>query len=261
MKITPHYFVWKLANLYGYLLGWPLFVSLNHLLATLALHGLGYDNADHTGEDRFITKEIAQADIRVALDVGANIGSYSAKLATCLSHATIYAFEPARASFSALKQTASRFAEIIVPINAAVSDYDGTATLFSHKPLSETATLEKTILGTPALSESVAVRTIDSVVAEYNLTRVDFIKIDTEGFEREVLRGAQETLRTLKPSYIQFEFNIMHLYRHVTLLELTELLPGYDFYRLLPHGEIRIDPKRYTSNVFMFSNIVAKRRS
>jgi hypothetical protein len=41
--------------------------------------------------------------------------------------------------------------------------------------------------------------TLDSFVKEYDVERVDFIKIDTEDSEREILKGAKETIRKFKP--------------------------------------------------------------
>jgi len=46
------------------------------------------------------------------------------------------------------------------------------------------------------------VRTLDDVVREYHVPRLDVIKIDTDGYEWEVLQGARETLRQFRPSVI-----------------------------------------------------------
>lgn len=69
----------------------------------------------------------------------------------------------------------------------------------------------------------------------------------------------QETLRLLKPKFIQFEFNLIQLHRGYTIYTLAQLLKGYTFYRLLPHGWVRIDPASFVANIFMFQNIVAVR--
>jgi len=68
-------------------------------------------------------------------------------------------------------------------------------------------------------------------------------------------------MKGLSPKHIQFEFNINHLYRNVTILELSQLLPDYEFYRLIPNGWIKINPAKYLNNIFMFSNYVAVRKS
>lgn len=259
--MLKHY-SWVCMNWYGWLFGWPVLAPFHSFLLYLSVHGLGYDNSyreSFTGERRFIRRTLARADIRVCLDIGANIGGYSELLAQNLE-ARIYAIEPAADSFSSLTNVADRH-ERITPIQSAIADFDGTAPLFSKSPRSVTATLDKDVLTSEDVPEEVViVQTLDTLVRALPIDRIDFIKIDTEGFEREVLRGATWTLATYRPRYIQFEFNILHLRRGYTLRELTLLLPHYDFYRLLPHGMIRIDPNRFAANIFMFSNIIAARQ-
>ncbi|NHK97927.1 FkbM family methyltransferase [Rubrivivax benzoatilyticus] len=59
----------------------------------------------------------------------------------------------------------------------------------------------------------VPVRTIDSIVAEAGIDRLDLLKIDVEGYESEVLRGARETLRTFRPTVVM-EFNAYAISMH-----------------------------------------------
>jgi hypothetical protein len=60
---------------------------------------------------------------------------------------------------------------------------------------------EKSVLKPYRYNKRVKVKTMtsDSFCKEYNVERVDFIKIDTEGSEREILKGAKETIRRFKP--------------------------------------------------------------
>jgi hypothetical protein len=80
--------------------------------------------------------------------------------------------------------------------------------------------------------EVVEVHTLDEILSEYNVTRVDFVKIDTEGADELVCRGAQKTLKTFSPP-ILFEYNPpassqMGLKPQGVLQVLAEL--GYTFY-------------------------------
>jgi hypothetical protein len=104
----------------------------------------------------------------------------------------------------------------------------------------------------------VDVLTIDSFAEKF--ATIDFVKIDTEGFELEVLDGMRTTLQTKQPQVIQLEFNVLHLWRGHTLLSLTKRLENYRFFRLLPNSMIEIDPTRFIDNVFIFSNIIAIRK-
>jgi len=258
MKTQKHY-VWLFSNLYGYVLGWAWLAPVHHIFLNLSLHALGYDNARFTGEKWFVKRVLARSDVRVAVDIGANVGHYTELLAAHLP-ATIYAIEPASASFKELQKVAAASGGKVTAINAAVADQDGTGVLYSRHELSEKASLDREPGEHSLLQETVPIRTIDSIIAEQALTRVDFIKIDTEGHELEVMRGMQKTLLHFKPLYIQFEYNHVHLYKGTSLYELSKQLPGYTFYRLLPHGWTLIDPTKQSSNVYMFCNIVAKRK-
>ena len=64
---------------------------------------------------------------------------------------------------------------------------------------------------------------------------LDFIKIDTEGHELEVLKGARNLLKDLKPKFLQIEFNTHQLLKNVTILDYQKFLKTTkvtDFYLL-----------------------------
>lgn len=243
---------WIVGNFYGKMFGWNFLSGFHHAMINLSLHALGYGNAyrdSFSGEIWFIKKILSPSNPRVIIDVGANVGNYSKKLLEETS-AKIYALEPNPASYEKLTHLPERVSKF----NLAISDYDGEGVLNFRSSYDERATLDKDI--SLSYSETVKVSTLKTLIAENNIVDIDFIKIDTEGFEKEVLKGLGE----VRPKFIQFEFNINHLQRHITLLELTQLLKNYDFYRLLPNGWIKISPDKFLNNIFMFSNIVAKRK-
>jgi hypothetical protein len=88
----------------------------------------------------------------------------------------------------------------------------------------------------------VTVKTVDDVVSEQKLTRLDFIKIDVEGFELDVLEGARNTINQLQPD-VFLEFNAFTLIaygnqnpRHV-LERLKRTFPYvYRFEGGVPHA-------------------------
>ncbi len=252
-------------NVYGWLFGWRLLEPVHRAVLTLSLHGLGYDNGwtdSLTGEEHFISRHLARADIRVCVDIGANVGLYSTMIAKHLPDTKIIAIEPSAATFERLEKNVHAYKERVTCVRTALSDTPGEAQLYSKAALSGTATLDMKIHdGRKTATETVPVTTLDQLVVDLALPRIDFIKIDTEGFEYEVLSGAQATLARFRPKYIQFEFNIMHLVRGYSLYDISTLLPEYELFRLLPHGQVRIDPKKFSSNIYMFCNIVAIRKS
>lgn len=259
MRKPAHYF-WLASILYARVLGWPWLAWFHHATLNLSLHALGYDNSQGsaTGE-RWLIKALARKDMRVCLDIGANVGAYSAELLARLPDAEVFALEPAAATFEELRRRLAPSGKRVTLYQAAASDTDGAGTLYSGTALAETATLDSALAPAGASGEPVALARVDTLMAKWGLTRLDFVKIDTEGFEREVLDGMQETIQRLSPKYIQFEFNRLHLYRGCTLYDLSRRLPGYALYRLLPRGLVRADPRTAKDNVFMFSNYLAVR--
>ena len=249
---------WVAANLYGRVFGRKWLAGFHHALIIFFLHGLGYDNGwkpSYTGEDWFLSSVLKKLNPKVCMDVGASIGNYSAVLLAATS-ADVYAFEPTPAAFKILKTRAATQRRLH-SVESAVSNKDGNATFYLEGERSERNSLSKDGLFDPR-PHDVNVVTLDTFTKD--LERVDFIKVDTEGFEHEVFEGMQQTLQRFRPSAIQFEFNILHLRRGHTLFALTELLPGYEFYRLLPRGLVHMKPDHFIDNIFIFSNVVALRK-
>jgi len=246
------YYSWVISNMYGYLFGFKFLVPIHHQIVNLSLHAIGYDNSymkSWTGEESFVRYLVSKHNIMVCLDVGANIGNYT-KILLKNNVGHIYAIEPTKSSFECLNNVDSTR---VTKIRAAISDYYGEATIYSDGDRDEKASLDRNVRD--AAGEPVSVMRVSDIVSAYSIQQIDFIKIDTEGYEFEVIKGFGDS----RPKFIQFEFNIYHLYRKYTLLDITLLLPRYRFYRLLPHDIVKINPKKYINNIFMFSNIVAVR--
>ena len=88
--------------------------------------------------------------------------------------------------------------------------------------------------------------------------KIDFIKIDTEGYEKNVLEGGIKLLKKHKPKFIQIEFNWHQLINNQTLMSLSKLINFSDVYRILPnnYGIIKIDPSRPENNIYHLSNYI-----
>ncbi len=242
---------WKFANYYAKIFGWKFFVPFHHMIINLSLHSLGYGNAlssEFSGEKIFIKRYLSKIKPKLVIDVGANVGNYS-RLVLDYVDTKIYALEPNPNCFLRLQE----LPDTVTKLNVALADFEGKATLHSRNDLDEKATLESKFEG--GEETEVEVRRMDCLAKELGIKEVDFVKIDTEGYEKEVILGFGE----VKPKIIQFEFNIHHLYKNQTLSDLVKLLSGYKFFRLIPNGLIEINPDKFLDNIFMFSNILAVR--
>lgn len=143
----------------------------------------------------------------VAIDIGANLGEWTVPLARAVgAGGQVLACEPAPLAAKALEATlganALRQAEVI---RCAVGDHDGSAEFTVPVVTSAQADSGTARIGAAGPDHetlSVALSSLDSLVAERGLDRVDLIKIDVEGHERQVLDGAEATLGRFRPTLV-----------------------------------------------------------
>ena len=257
---------YKLLRIYVWLFSKGYLKIFNDILLEATLRTKGYNNYlnnKDSGESFFIKKILAPTNPKVCIDIGANIGNYSKEL-LMKTNTDVIAFEPIPFVFSELKDNLKKFKNRVVFENFGIGsenkslkiNYNNEKT--THASFAKEA--EKVDFVNNNLSKIVKVITLDSYIIKNKIKTLDFIKIDTEGFEPEVFKGALRSIKKLKPRFIQMEFNWHHLFRNTTLNYYAELLNGYDVYQLTCNGWIKRDPKHPLSNIFFFSNFVFVRQ-
>lgn len=134
----------------------------------------------------------------IFIDVGAHIGKYSLKLA--MKGVKVIAIEPDPITFRALTMGTklNRF-ENVKSLNIALSDHNGVATFYRRRS-SDASSIKKPDYAIAVMK--CIVKKLDTLVQEMGLRRIDYIKIDVEGAEIEVIRGSLKTLAKFKPSLI-----------------------------------------------------------
>jgi hypothetical protein len=114
--------------------------------------------------------------------------------------------------------------------------------------------------GADVASETITVTTIDQLVQERGIERVEPLKIDTEGSELDVLRGARQLIQAGRVDWVQFEFNTMNSAARVYFEDFQAALPGHRFYRLLAASVVPVGDSPWSlPNLFMFQNLLAVR--
>jgi FkbM family methyltransferase len=137
------------------------------------------------------------------LDVGAFIGTHTLAFSRKVGGAgKVYAFEPQPTFFEVLKRNIEQNALTnVCALGVALADRNGRAEI-SEIDVSDTFNFGQTSVSAVESAASVAVsrRAVDLMtVDQLALDRCDLIKIDAEGMEIEVLRGAQQTLCSMRP--------------------------------------------------------------
>ena len=148
----------------------------------------------HEPELFFVADVVRPGDVFV--NVGANIGVYAVTAA--LRGARALAFEPNDQAMAMLRRNAEldNVETLLTVSSDALSDYDGAGAFTTDLECSNQLAAEG------AAGVPVRVKKLDSSLPELGAIGVDFLKIDAEGFDEAVLRGAAETLRTQRPTVI-----------------------------------------------------------
>lgn len=166
----------------------------------------------------------------VAVDVGANVGWHSLLMARLAGpDGRVFAIEPNPSVRERLNANlaANRVGNVSV-LPFALSESEGPARF--HGPPDSLGASGSGHLVSVNLPESTEVlevetRRLDAVLAAAGVERLDLMKIDVEGFEWPVLRGAEESIARFRPQVV-FEFNTEYLSRGAASPELFE-----DFFR------------------------------
>jgi FkbM family methyltransferase len=179
-------------------------------------------------EDRLIKGVLRRGGTMV--DVGANIG-YMTVLGAKLvgKQGRVLSFEPNPTAFAKLIATINRNAMAnCTAMQMGLSDHAGEMTLYEPPP--EVHNLNSTmnpIEGTPHV---VKVRTLDESLDTEKVERVDLLKIDVEGHEPFVIKGADQSLRAGRVRNLLCEFNDPWLKcAGWSAGALSELIRGYGF--------------------------------
>ena len=209
---------------------------IKHLLKQVA-NQFGYD-IQHLPTDPIARQQLdllRKHNINLIFDVGANVGQYAQKMRTLGYKGRIVSFEPQPDAFQLLRQKAAVDSNWQA-VETALGNFDGETTINVSQNSYSSSILD--IL--PAHLESapdasyidrvpVKVQKLDSILAQYfDLDSHLFVKIDTQGFERQVFEGALHSLSKIKG--FQMELSLLPLYEGEMLMqEMIDLLRNYGY--------------------------------
>ena len=179
-----------------------------------------------------------QMPVRNIFDVGANTGQTVKRFSLAFPDAKIYSFEPVAATYSLLKKNTQALANVSCYHEALgeqvgdteITTYSGKDSLLNSLKNQDPASMKK-----GGTVETIHVNTGDAFSRKNRIDYIDLLKIDTEGFELEVLKGSADLLKSSKIKAIYCEVGFNRTNKQNTYLNdvLDFLNPyGYEFYGL-----------------------------
>lgn len=187
----------------------------------------------------------------VVLDIGANIGAHTLLLAKAAGPTgDVYAFEPTDYAYGKLTANCALNAALASRIHCLQYMLVGSEAvgepapgLYSSWPLKQDPDLHVLHQGRLMSTSGAQARTLDSAILALGLSRVDCIKLDIDGFECEMIRGASQTLTKWHPTIIMELAPYALDEQGESLRELIRLLKqhGYRLFDLLRGTSITMD--------------------
>lgn len=233
----------QLADLLTAALGRRLVVRA----ARFVLHRARLDvpNDLHRNGERLVQRlvlESAPVGTIVVFDVGANVGQWTEALLTAagrvgLQDLQIHAFEPSAYTCDRL---AKRLGGTSVVLNRlGLSEHAGEAILHIRHPGAGVNSLHASTSGHAEVkTEQIPLSTVDHYCTDRGIDRVHMLKVDTEGHDLSVIRGARSMLTEHRIAVVQFEYNHRWIFARAYLRDaFQEFEPlGYRLGKVTPRG-------------------------
>jgi FkbM family methyltransferase len=202
--------------------------------------GAGWDIASEVS----VASALLKTSTPVLFDVGANYGSWSTQmLKVCPGCLKLVLIEPQVQCLDSLEKITFPN-KVIYP--CAVSDHQGEMSFFSAEQKRGWAAAslferrETYFSKIHQRASVVPIRKLDDIIQENDLSRIDFMKIDVEGAELLVLKGAEASLQRRKIKAISFEFGSGNINSRTFFRDFWDFLRSYGFCvaRILPGGKM-----------------------
>jgi FkbM family methyltransferase len=193
-----------------------LFRSAVQMFASKLGYNLSRKNADTLGENAFddMKRFVPQNKPPLILDIGANVGQSSLRLNWTFPKASIHAFEPSPTTFQTL-QTNFAKSDRVKPWNLAMGETPGALTFQENECPDMSSFLDLGAAGWGKIIKEtkVPVTTVDQFLAEQQIPFVDVLKSDTQGFDLQVFKGAEQAMRANRIGMVYCEFTFVELYQ------------------------------------------------
>lgn len=238
---------------------YPFWKKLNFISLYGMNFGVASGYADYSGE-LYIIKQLRKDLVNgVIFDIGANVGDWSKFVIQeyCGIAFKLYIFEPSVATFQQLRHNISESHNVFLyPIG--FGDKKETLKIFYDYESQGSASI---LMKDAKFSEEITIETIDSFCKEHDIVQIDFLKMDVQGYEYNILLGAKEMLESGSIKAIQFEFDEPNIENRIFFKDFWNMLhPKYDIYQSLFNGIIKIETYHYELENFRCMNYLAVKK-
>jgi len=206
-------------------------------------------------------------DYDLVTDIGANIGCTSILFGELAEQ--VISFEPSTTTYNLLQKNIKQSGlENIILFNYALGSSNAFSEItYSPDNRSGGFISNQTKISSGHVTEKIEIKKLDDIIDDLNIQKIDFIKIDVEGFEKEVIEGARSTIERFRP-IIVLELNhwCLNAFQRITIPDFFDYLQSV--FPILyavegdSYADIYNESDRYKIMYnhiinFKFSNIVA----
>lgn len=225
------------------------------------------DDMATNGELRFLRRAVPESD--VVFDVGANVGDWTTHVLSFKPDVQVHLFEPNQGAFNTL--TSRSFPRNVHPNHFGLSATAGVHDLYVFSEGAGTNSLYRRHgledgwgMKPQERTERIALNTLDAYCDEHQISSIDLLKVDVEGHELEVFKGAHRMLSTHRIHMIQFEYGGANIDAGVLLKDIFGLFSGlpYAFYKVyperlchIPRYDQRLETLQYQNWVILHTSI------
>jgi FkbM family methyltransferase len=191
--------------------------------------------------------------------VGANVGDWTAAALHINPRVEIHCFEPHPATFAVLKGRSNAGNVHYNPVGLGESPSEMDLQIYGDTDGMNSLYVRSAPIGVQG-RQRVTLTSIDEYCRINNIGRIDLLKIDVEGHEFAVLRGARQALSDRRIAMAQFEYGGTFIDSHTFLRDIWEYLkdvqPSFEFYKIVRNGVLHVPKYDPRLDDFKYSNWV-----
>ncbi len=243
-------FLYNFSSLLTLLFANRFFYKFNKIILFQSLRHLGFLNDNYNNYEIsgiFNNLKKFKNEIKHVIDIGGHHGDWSYKLLLFFNIKKLYIIEPNKISFQVLEKKFKneKYNKLINIYNLFLDKEEKNITLYdTFNEGSTLSTRYKEVLEIKKIknlkTSTIKSTSLDNLIKNEKISKIDLIKIDCEGNELNILSGSLFTLKNIEPKFILFENNYHSLLTGNSILKFKNILPNYKLYRLLPNAMIEI---------------------